>query len=96
MVDHIAELNAIQQLEARIVVPGWFAQGSPQALWLQYLGSPMTIASPMLYNLLPVFTLMLKGCKCRQNDHDGSTTELLLTNPIGMQGLQNQIIPTTP
>jgi hypothetical protein len=38
----------------------------------------------------------LKGVKHKQSDHEGMVTELILTNPIGMQGIDNLITSTTP
>jgi hypothetical protein len=77
------QLEQLQEVEATIVVPGWFAPSGN--LWIQHLRAPVTINSPMLlppaYN---PFTLLIRGVKHLQSSAGGTTTELDLCIPTGL------------
>ncbi len=83
LANHMMSLNALQQCEATITVPGWFAPSG--ALWIDLIAASVTINSPSLvaaaYN---PFTLLLRGVKHMQDDKLGTRTELNLCIPNGM------------
>lgn len=86
LANNMMALAALQQCEATITVPGWFAPSG--VLWISLLPSStqnvafVTINSPSLvaaaYN---PFVLCLRGVKSIQDDKLGTRTELNLTIP---------------
>ena len=78
---HEVELQNIDQLDVRVTVQGWFA--SSGGLWLSMLRSPISLNSPTLWP--GTISLILKGVRSMQNDKEGTTSELILTNEKGLQ-----------
>jgi prophage tail gpP-like protein len=80
---HEVELMNIDQLEVSVTVQGWFAQDGQCWLNDSKLRSTISLNSPSLYP--GTIGLKLKGARCMQNDKEGTTSELILTNERGLQ-----------
>lgn len=92
---HEVELMNIDQLDIRVTVQGWFAPSG--SLWLLLLkgGTPtISLNSPSLYP--GTISLKLKGVRSMQNDKEGTTSELILTNERGLQSGPSIGAPAAP
>ncbi len=83
--NYTVALDAVQQVDLRITVPGWFAPSG--ALWLNCLRAPVTVNSPMLFPASYVAAssgLAIQSIRCMQDDKNGTTTEIGITNKLGL------------
>ena len=81
--NYVVALDAVQQVDLRITVPGWFAPSG--ALWLNCLRAPVTVNSPMLFPAGYASSgLVIQSIRCMQDDKNGTTTEIGITNQLGL------------
>jgi prophage tail gpP-like protein len=81
--NYAVALDAVQQVDLRITVPGWFAPSG--ALWLNCLRAPVTVNSPMLFPAGYASSgLVIQSIRCMQDDKNGTTTEIGITNQLGL------------
>jgi prophage tail gpP-like protein len=80
----VAAWNLAQFIEGVITVPGWFIDSGD--LWLDQLGSLVTINSPMLVPGGQI-VLALKGVISLQNDEDGTISKLEVCDPGSLGAL---------
>ena len=81
--NYTVALDAVQQVDLRITVPGWFAPSG--ALWLNCLWAPITVNSPMLFPAgYATSGLAIQSIRCMQDDKNGTTTEIGITNQLGL------------
>jgi len=81
--NYTVALDAVQQVDLRITVQGWFAPSG--ALWLNYLRAPVTVNSPMLFPAGYASSgLVIQSIRCMQDDKNGTTTEIGITNQLGL------------
>jgi prophage tail gpP-like protein len=80
-VGHEADRIAYDEVDGVITVPGWLDQGG--SLWWNHVTKTTTVYSPLL---LPGDTMVffIKGVIHRQNNVDGTTTDIQLTRQDGM------------
>jgi len=81
--NYAVALDAVQQVDLRITVQGWFAPSG--ALWLNCLRAPVTVNSPMLFPAGYANSgLAIQSIRCMQDDKNGTTTEIGITNQLGL------------
>jgi prophage tail gpP-like protein len=69
--------NSAQYAEGAITTQGWLMDDG--SLWIDHVGSLVTINSPMLVPAGSI-TLWIKGVIHRQNDESGTETDVLVSN----------------
>jgi prophage tail gpP-like protein len=80
----VAAWNLAQYVEGVITVPGWFIDNG--GLWLDQVGSLVTINSPMLVPSGQI-VLALKGVISGQNNEDGTYSKLEVCDPGSLGAL---------
>jgi len=80
-VNHVVDANAYSSVDGLVTVQGWFVASGD--LWMNYVGSSVTVNSPML---VPSGSMkfMIRGVIHRQSSAEGSTTDILITNQNGL------------
>lgn len=83
-------VNNLQTCEAMVTVKGW--QLDDGSLWLNHMGEPVTLYSPMLMPSGAAYvTLFVKKVRSYQNDENGSGSEITLALWQNLQGAENQV-----
>ena len=80
----VAAWNLAQYVDGVITVPGWFIDNG--GLWLDQVGSLVTINSPMLVPSGQI-VLALKGVISGQNNEDGTYSKLEVCDPGSLGAL---------
>jgi prophage tail gpP-like protein len=80
-VNHQVDYDKMKTVDGMITVQGWFAPDGD--IWWNKVSHTVTVNSPML---IPEGTLQLiiKEVVHRQSSAEGSTTDIMLTNPLGL------------
>jgi hypothetical protein len=68
-----------------VTVQGWFAPDGD--IWWNKVGKTVTVNSPML---IPEGSanFVIKEIVHRQSSSEGTTTDIVITNPLGLGGLE--------
>jgi prophage tail gpP-like protein len=82
-VNHQGDYDAMKTVDGTITVQGWFAPDGD--LWWNKVGKTVKVNSPML---IPEDSigLVIKEVIHRQSSAEGTTTDILVTNPRGIGG----------
>jgi hypothetical protein len=81
------DLTRIEQLDASVTVKDWFTSPNSGDLWITHVGQSVTVYSPLLFPQNQR-TLFIKGVSHKQSNEEGTTTDILLTNLLGGDVLQ--------
>jgi hypothetical protein len=86
--NHQAQYDKLRTVDGMITVQGWFAPDGQ--LWWQKVTAPATVIrvnSPML---IPEGSMqfLIREVVLRQSSAEGMTTDVMITNDLGLGGLE--------